>query len=104
MAKELKIDLEVFSSCKTELDNAISELTLIQENVAKAMEDLLASDGWVSNGSREFKSKYTTSWEQGINDRKAVMERMSEHIQNAINLYQPVVEEAENLKLETYTQ
>lgn len=100
MAKKLKINLDEFQRAKTKLEDSLSELTSIQEELKKTIEDLVQEKGWKSDGSAEFVNQYNSSWVEGIDDRKAVMERMCEHLENAIQEYEPIVTEAEQLKLQ----
>lgn len=99
--KCLKFDLDAMYTCETELSTAIDELQQIQTELQKAMDDMISAKGWDSDGSSALKEKYDTTWTQGINERIGVLERMKEHIATARMLYQPVMEEAEKLKLET---
>ena len=97
----LKFDLEAMEKCVTELKTAVGELETIQKNLQKAMDDMTSAGGWVSTGSKEFESKYNTSWIEGITDRKGVMNRMIEHLEEAQRQYRPIQDEAEQLSLET---
>lgn len=99
--KVLKFDLEAMEKCVSDLRTAVGELENIQTNLQTAMDDMLSAGGWVSTGSKEFEEKYNTSWIEGITDRKGVMERMIEHLEEAQRQYAPIQEEAERLRLET---
>lgn len=99
--KKLKFDLECFLQSKTELEQAVERLTNIQTKLEKAMNDLRDESAWSSKGSDAFYTMYDDTWGEGVKDRKAIMQRMCQHLQTAYNEYESVKTEAENLKLET---
>lgn len=99
MAKKLKINLDEIRSAKSKLEDSLRELTSIQEDLKQTIEDLVQEKGWKSDGGNAFVDQYNSSWVEGINDRKAVMERMCDHLENAIHEYEPIITEAEQLKL-----
>ena len=99
MASKLTINLEAMEAAETKLRSAVDDLTEIQKALQQAMEEMLRESGWKGSGSESFKKQYDTTWVEGIEDRKAVMLRMCEHLSNARRIYEPIVREAENLKL-----
>ncbi len=99
MASKLTINLEAMEAAETKLRSAVDDLTEIQKALQQAMEEMLRESGWKGSGSESFKKQYDTTWVEGIEDRKAVMLRMCEHLSSARRIYEPVVREAENLKL-----
>lgn len=100
MARKLVIDIDEFEKCENKLRDYAEELTTIQENLQKAMDDLNSEKGWKSDGSGEFVNKYNTTWGEGIRDRHDVIIRMADHIKVAVEEYKAVVEKADSLKLE----
>lgn len=99
--KKLKFDLECFLQSKTELEQAIERLNKIQNKLESAMTTLKDESGWSSKGSDAFYNMYNVTWVEGVTTRKAIMQRMCEHLQTAYNEYETVKTEAENLMLET---
>lgn len=99
MASKLTINLEAMEAAETKLRTAVDDLTEIQKALQQAMEEMLRESGWKGSGSENFKKQYDTTWVEGIEDRKAVMLRMCEHLSSARRIYEPVIREAENLKL-----
>lgn len=101
MAKKLIFDLEKFATCKAELTAAVEELQTIQDNLQKAIDKLVEPSGWNSDGSAAFVQKYDDSWVAGINDRKAIINRMIDHLTVAETAYKDIAEDAASLKLNT---
>lgn len=99
MANKLTINLEAMEAAETKLRSAVDDLTDIQKALQSAMEEMLKETGWSGDGSSGFNRQYETSWVEGIEDRKAVMLRMCDHLSDARASYRPIVEEAERLKL-----
>lgn len=100
MARKLTINLEAMEAAESKLRSAVEDLTDIQEALKSAMEEMLnEKTGWSGDGSKGFHTQFETSWVEGIEDRKAVMLRMCDHLSEARKAYGPIVEEAENLKL-----
>lgn len=100
MARKLVINIDEFEKCERKLRDYASELTTIQNNLQKAMDDLNDEKGWKSDGSNEFISKYNTTWGEGIKDRHDVIIRMADHLSAAITEYKAVIEKVDTLKLE----
>ena len=98
MARKLVIDMDAFETCATKLESATKEMTSIQTNLAKAMEELL-NNGWVGAGSTAFNTQFDASWVEGIADRVAVMERMCEQVNYAKSQYQPIVDAADKITI-----
>lgn len=99
MAKKLVINIEKIESCEKKLRDEAASLTKIQENLQKAIADLTNKNGWDSEGSKLFVQKYDDSWTAGINDRKAIITRMADHLSRAKTEYSAVVTYAESIKL-----
>lgn len=99
MARKLVIDIEALVACEGKLRDYADELECIQNDLQKAMDTLISESGWKSSGSEAFKSKYETSWVEGIKDRHDVMIRMADHLMNAQKEYQPIVEKIEKLRI-----
>lgn len=100
MARKLVFDIDEFEKCESKLRNYAEELTTIQKNLQKAMDNLNSEKGWKSDGSDEFVNKYNTTWGEGIKDRQDVIIRMADHLKVAIEEYKTVVEKTDSLKLE----
>ncbi len=97
--KKLKFDLENLNNNAEKLDTIIGDLENIQKALQSAMDTLVSDSGWSSDGSSAFSERYESSWTEGINDRKAIMERMRDHLRQAIKEYEPIKEEAEKLRI-----
>ena len=95
----LRFDLEAMETAIADLRIAIGDLEAIQNDLQKAMENLIDAKGWESNAGTAFQNNYNITWVEGINDRKAIMERMLEHLEFALDQYTAVKEEAEALTL-----
>ena len=101
MAKKLIVNIDELILCRDRLKTAADDLKDIQNALHTAIVAMDSLDGWKSTGSSEFLNKYNTSWVAGVNDRYDVMIRMCDHLDTAIREYEPIVEEAEKLNLES---
>lgn len=97
--KYVKFDLDAMEDAIKDLETAIDDLDTIQKNLQKAVDALVDSKGWDSDAGSAFTDKYNNTWGEGIKDRRAIMERMLEHLEFALEKYGEVVEEAEALTL-----
>lgn len=97
--KYLKFDLEAMETAIADLGTAIEDLETIQENLQKTMDALIDSKGWDSAAGSAFTENYNTTWVAGIKDRTAIMQRMLDHLEFALEQYTAVKEEAEALTL-----
>lgn len=100
--RKLKVNIDDLRTGEQELQDAMDDLVTIQKNLQTAIDALKNDGGWDSNGADTYMKTYESNWIAGVDDRKAIMERMCENIRAAIAEYEQVECNAKNLQIPSY--
>lgn len=97
MSEDLRIDKDVLQSASNDYVNYAKNMASLKRKMDKAVSDI--RQGWKSNAGDEFFKKYDEQWVKNLDDYTIVIEHMAKNMIIAKNCYQPLFDEAEQLRL-----
>ena len=88
---------ESLDTAKNNYSSYAGDMELLKTKLETAVDDIRS--GWDTEAGETFFAKFDDEWKKNFDDYIAVINHMAENMQIAINEYQEIVNEAEELNL-----
>lgn len=98
-ANYLKYNSDKFSTTIEAYEKAIEDFKQLQKDTKASIEEL-SNKGWDSKAGKEFFKNYTNDWSPILDDYVELLEYLKKCLNEGKTLFDPLVEEAESLKIQ----